>query len=52
MPVASILTMQEVIDNDYLRERGALWDVDDGFGGNFTLPANTAWRCCSRMRRQ
>lgn len=43
VPVASILTMQEVIDNGYLRERGALWDVDDGFGGTFTLPANTAW---------
>ena len=43
VPVAAILTMQEVIDDNYLRERGALWDVDDGFGGSFTLPANTAW---------
>ena len=43
VPVASIHSMQEVVDNDYLRERGALWDVDDGFGGSFTLPANTAW---------
>jgi len=43
VPVASILNMKEVIGNDYLRERGALWDVADGFGGSFTLPANTAW---------
>jgi crotonobetainyl-CoA:carnitine CoA-transferase CaiB-like acyl-CoA transferase len=43
VPVASILNMKEVISNDYLRKRGALWDVDDGFGGSFTLPANTAW---------
>ena len=43
VPVASIRSMQEVVDDDYLRERGALWDVDDGFGGSFTLPANTAW---------
>jgi crotonobetainyl-CoA:carnitine CoA-transferase CaiB-like acyl-CoA transferase len=43
VPVASILNMNEVVDNDYLRQRGALWDVDDGFGGSFTLPANTAW---------
>jgi formyl-CoA transferase len=43
VPVASIRSMQEVVGDDYLRERGALWDVDDGFGGNFTLPANTAW---------
>jgi crotonobetainyl-CoA:carnitine CoA-transferase CaiB-like acyl-CoA transferase len=43
VPVASILNMNEVIDSAYLRERGALWDVDDGFGGTFTLPGNTAW---------
>jgi formyl-CoA transferase len=43
VPVASILNMKEVIGDDYLRDRGALWDVDDGFGGSFTLPANTAW---------
>ena len=35
--------MHEVINNEYLLERGALWKVDDGFGGSFTLPANTAW---------
>lgn len=43
VPVASILNMKEVVGDEYLRERGALWDVDDGFGGKFTLPANTAW---------
>ena len=43
VPVASILGMKEVIQNDYLRERGSLWEVEDGFGGTFTLPANTAW---------
>jgi len=43
VPVASILNMKEVVSNEYLRERGALWDVDDGFGGKFTLPANSAW---------
>ncbi|HSI47100.1 MAG TPA: CoA transferase [Ideonella sp.] len=43
VPVASILGMKEVILNDYLRERGSLWEVDDGHGGTFTLPANTAW---------
>jgi crotonobetainyl-CoA:carnitine CoA-transferase CaiB-like acyl-CoA transferase len=43
VPVASILTMNEVVADDYLLERGALWQVDDGFGGSFTLPANPAW---------
>ena len=43
VPVASILSMPEVVANDYLLERGALWQVDDGCGGSFTLPANTAW---------
>jgi len=43
VPVASILTMQEVVADSYLHDRGALWQVDDGFGGSFTLPANTAW---------
>jgi crotonobetainyl-CoA:carnitine CoA-transferase CaiB-like acyl-CoA transferase len=43
VPVSSILNMKEVISDEYLRDRGALWDVDDGFGGSFTLPANTAW---------
>lgn len=43
VPVAAILEMKEVIKDSYLRERGALWEVDDGIGGSFTLPANTAW---------
>ncbi len=43
VPVAAILGMKEVIKDSYLRERGALWEVDDGIGGRFTLPANTAW---------
>lgn len=43
VPVASILGMKEVIDHPYLHERGSLWEVDDGHGGTFTLPANTAW---------
>jgi len=43
VPVAAILGMREVIANEYLLERGALWKVDDGIGGTFTLPANTAW---------
>ena len=43
VPVASILSMQEVIKDDHLLSRGALWDVDDGFGGIFRLPANTSW---------
>ncbi len=43
VPVASILGMKEVIHDEYLLERGSLWQVDDGFGGTFTLPANTAW---------
>lgn len=43
VPVASILSMPEVVADAYLHERGALWEVDDGFGGHFMLPANTAW---------
>ena len=43
VPVAAILSMKEVIDDAHLRNRGALWSVDDGFGGTFTLPANTSW---------
>lgn len=43
VPVAAILGMKEVIQDRYLLERGSLWEVDDGFGGTFTLPANTAW---------
>ncbi|HYF19850.1 MAG TPA: CoA transferase [Ramlibacter sp.] len=43
VPVAAILQMSEVISDSYLMERGALWECDDGLGGKFTLPANTAW---------
>ena len=43
VPVAGILSMQEVVSNSYLQQRGALRRVDDGFGGTFTLPANAAW---------
>lgn len=43
VPVAAILSMNEVIADDHLQSRGALWKVDDGVGGHFTLPANTAW---------
>lgn len=43
VPVAPILGMKEVIEDEHLRARGALWSVDDGLGGTFTLPANTAW---------
>jgi len=43
VPVAAIHSMKEVIHDEHLRGRGALWDVDDGFGGTFTLPANTSW---------
>ena len=43
VPVAAIQSMQEVVQNDYLRERGALLTVDDGIGGTFTLPANSSW---------
>jgi crotonobetainyl-CoA:carnitine CoA-transferase CaiB-like acyl-CoA transferase len=43
VPVAGILSMEEVIADEYLHKRGALRQVDDGFGGTFTLPANAAW---------
>jgi len=43
VPVAAILSMKEVITDDHLQSRGALWNVDDGYGGTFTLPANTSW---------
>jgi crotonobetainyl-CoA:carnitine CoA-transferase CaiB-like acyl-CoA transferase len=43
VPAAAVLSMEEVVADEYLRQRGALLDVDDGFGGSFTLPANAAW---------
>jgi formyl-CoA transferase len=43
VPVAAILSMSEVIEDEQLQSRGALWKVDDGLGGHFTLPANSSW---------
>jgi crotonobetainyl-CoA:carnitine CoA-transferase CaiB-like acyl-CoA transferase len=43
VPVAGVLSMEEVVSDDYLRKRGALIDTDDGFGGSFVVPANMAW---------
>lgn len=43
VPVAAVLSMEEVVRDDYLLGRGALCNVDDGFGGNFVLPTNAAW---------
>src|SRR5258706_1760891 len=43
VPVASILEMGEVVQDEYLHRRGALRHVDDGCGGTFTLPSNAAW---------
>ena len=43
VPVAAIHSMKEVINDENLRGRGALWEVEDGYGGTFTLPANTSW---------
>ncbi|HSW17717.1 MAG TPA: CoA transferase [Ramlibacter sp.] len=42
VPVAGILTMNEVINDDYMRQRGALCTVDDGIGGTMSLPADPA----------
>ena len=39
VPVASILSMDEVVSDTYLHARGALRQVEDGLGGTFTLPA-------------
>ena len=38
VPVASILSMDEVTNDDYLRGRGALRTVEDGIGGTMSLP--------------
>ncbi|AHG64174.1 CaiB/BaiF CoA transferase family protein [Advenella mimigardefordensis] len=43
VPVGNIQNMDEVIEDAYLTGRGMLQQVDDGFGGLFTLPANPAW---------
>lgn len=38
VPVASILSMDEVVSDAYLHARRALREVDDGLSGTFTLP--------------
>ncbi len=38
VPVASILSLQEVLDSDYYAARGAFCEVDDGIGGTLRLP--------------
>jgi crotonobetainyl-CoA:carnitine CoA-transferase CaiB-like acyl-CoA transferase len=43
VPVASILSMNEVLNDEYLLQRRALRQVEDGIGGTFTLPTNAAW---------
>jgi crotonobetainyl-CoA:carnitine CoA-transferase CaiB-like acyl-CoA transferase len=43
VPVAGILSMQEVLGDAYLQRRGVLRTVEDGIGGTFSLPANAAW---------
>jgi formyl-CoA transferase len=43
VPVAGILSLEEVVTDCYLRERGALIEVDDGYGGTFMLPSNVVW---------
>lgn len=40
VPVASILSMQEVLDNDFFQGRGSLREVGDGIGGKLTLPVD------------
>lgn len=43
VPVAGVLSMEEVVRDHYLRERGGLIEVEDGYGGTFTLPSNVLW---------
>lgn len=40
VPVAAVLSMNEVLNDEYLRQRGALQEVDDGLGGTLRLPAD------------
>lgn len=40
VPVAGVLSMSEVLDDAYLRQRGALQEVEDGLGGTLRLPAD------------
>lgn len=38
VPVASILNMGELTENEYMRARGSFCTVQDGIGGTMTLP--------------
>lgn len=40
VPVASILSMEEVLASEYFKVRGALREVDDGIGGRILLPVD------------
>ena len=40
VPVASILSMAELTQDAYLRQRGALRTIEDGIGGTMSLPAD------------
>lgn len=40
VPVAGVLSMSEVLNDAYLRQRGALQEVEDGLGGTLRLPAD------------
>ncbi|AHG64098.1 CaiB/BaiF CoA transferase family protein [Advenella mimigardefordensis] len=40
VPVASILTMAELTNDEYLQTRGALRQVNDGIGGSMMLPVD------------
>ena len=40
VPVASILSMSEVTEDAYMRQRGAFRTVHDGIGGTMLLPAD------------
>lgn len=43
VPVAAILNMNEVLDNDFFRTRGSLRQVNDGIGGTLKLPVDPTW---------
>ena len=43
VPAASVLTTHEVLNNEYVKQRGLLHQVDDGIGGTLTLPVNPAY---------
>lgn len=43
VPVASILSMHEVLASDFFKARGSLREVGDGIGGKLTLPVDPTW---------